>query len=126
MTTLPKTWAVLTALVVLTSLASCAKITVIGDSNHPEKMKTVEGNRVSPEKALELAEPYLQMSWEIGCRHHASDHWCKKQATVHIVQKCDHYYIRKTSYPYKSINAYLHHAVKVHVDSGEVTPPSDQ
>jgi hypothetical protein len=117
---------ILTIVFSVLGLFSCEKTIYIG-SSQSTKMKNPRGNNISPEKALELSKPYLQKSWDLGCaKHNNREHWCVKRAnraTVHIVQKGDYYFLRKTSYPYKATTAYLNHAVKVHVNSGEVIPP---
>jgi len=105
--------------------SGCSKVVAIGDSKRPEQMKHPEGNKISPKRALDLAKPHLAKSWDLGCQRHSSKHWCEKPGIVHIVQKGDYYYLRKTSYPYKTLNAYLKYAVKVHVNSGSVTPPGN-
>jgi hypothetical protein len=105
---------------------SCKTVSM-GSSENPTKLKNPKENKISPAKALELAKPHLQKSWELGCKSHSDPkHWCvtrANRAIVHIVQKGNYYYLRKTSYPYKTFTAYLYHAVKVHVNSGQVTPP---
>ena len=101
---------------------SCAEVRFVGSS--AGKLRVLPENRISPAAALDLARPHLARAWQLRCRHihHDDRHWCGRAPTDFIVQQGDYYYITRTSYPYKTLRAYLRYAVRVHAQDGQVRP----
>lgn len=85
--------------------------------------KNNPGATIQPQKAVELASPYLDKTFELRQRN--SDLTRKKdvEPIIHVTLKDDEYYIVKENYPGKSVYFYLEHAVKVNINSGNVVPP---
>jgi hypothetical protein len=50
------------------------------------------------------------------------DEYCEKIAVDHMVRKGSYYYITRTSYPYENYSEFTRFAVRVHAETGEVTP----
>ena len=76
--------------------------------------------KVQPQEALQIAEPHLE--------EHGTYEWQSakdRPLQTHIVRassffSSDWYYIKRTNYPSKSTRYYMHGAVKVHPQTGEV------
>jgi len=105
-------------------LGACTQAVFVGTSKGSYRQTA---NKVHPAEAMKLAQPYLAKTFELRCKyiHHNDEHWCKKEPRDQIVQEGQFYYITRTSYPYKTANAYMRYAVKVHVKTGALTPPKD-
>ncbi len=82
-------------------------------------------NRISPQQALEMARPHLPFCWELRCRyvHRGNKHWCSKPPRDFVVEKGRYYYVTRTSYPYKTLEAYVFYAVRIHTRTGELELP---
>jgi len=77
---------------------------------------------VSPEKAYELAEPFLERTHELrnAVRNFPSH---RLNMDDYILLKGRYYYIARDNYPYKTWWAYFNHAVRVNCMTGEVKEP---
>lgn len=74
----------------------------------------IEGVKIQPSKALEMAKPHIAT--------HATYEWKKdKPMQTTIVKHRKYYYIMQTNYPAKSLRYYMQPAVRIHVNSGEMT-----
>jgi len=76
------------------------------------------GNTITPERARELAKPYLAECFSRRPARRLSPH--PGEPTDIIVQKGDWYCVTRDNYPYKTLGAYTHTAVRVHVRTGVV------
>ena len=108
-------------LIVVAGTFACASARYMGNASKGFSSDSNAG--VSPSDAYQIALPYLAATWKARCAH-IPNHtpWCVKEPTDHMVRRGDYYYVTRTSYPYKTQNAYLRFAVRVHVDTGEVIP----
>jgi hypothetical protein len=107
------------ALAQLIFLFSCSPPVLV--ATYPGKENAVN-NKISPSQAYQSAMPYLEQTFQNRCqsKHQRGSHWCDKKPTDYIMQKGKWYYITRSSYPYKTLNAYLRYAVLVHTETGEV------
>ena len=103
---------------------ACAEVRFLGNSQG--QLKPAPENTVSPQSAMDLARVHLPLAWALRCRfvHRGDPHWCGKTPTDYIVQQGDFYFVTRTSYPYKTIHAYTRYAVRIHVRTAEVLPPT--
>lgn len=83
-----------------------------------------KNNKISPEKALELAEPYLEFSYKLRKENRPAEYNPTTPPVKYVILKEKSYYITKDNYNSKLVTFYLTHAVKVDKDTGEVTKPS--
>lgn len=92
-------------------------ISLFGFSQKVQYLKhdaQIENVRIQPNEAIKIAEPYLE--------GHATYWWNKeKPLETHVCLKGKYYYVMRTNYPAKTFNYYLQPAVKIHVNTGEVT-----
>lgn len=80
-------------------------------------------SKVPPNEAFRRAMPHLEATWEARCAEvRNQDEWCDKPPVDHMVRRGHVYYVTRTSYPYKTHDAYLKYAVRVDAESGEVIP----
>ncbi len=112
-------WLLLPLVLPLFFLLSCSEVKLIGDSRSGY-IKDLSF-KISPEKAVELAGPYLDLSYELRVKNRSISH--NAPLNDYVVQKGKWYYVTRDNYPYKYIGAYKNHAVKVNVNSGTVIPP---
>ncbi len=100
-------------------ILSCSEIQYAGSS--ASGYRECGGCKITPERALELAAPYLDRTYELRLksRHSVMAH----PLTDTIVIMDGWYYVSRDNYPYKTLRAYIYHAVKVHTVTGEVIPP---
>ena len=100
-------------------LLSCSEVKYIGDSRsgYVKDLSFI----ISPEKAVKLAEPYLNLSYELRVKNRSIRH--DSPLVDFVVQKGKWYYVTRDNYPYKYIGAYKNHAVKVNVNSGMIIAP---
>lgn len=78
-------------------------------------------SRVSAAEALRLAKPHLEAVFRQRCESRIDKHWCEKPARDHVLILGDYYHVTRESYPYKTIQAYVKPAVRVHRDTGAVS-----
>jgi len=82
-------------------------------------------NTISPEAAAEAAAPFLEETYALRAAERLSTAGSDQPLTVHIVQKGRWYHVAADNYPFKTYNAYLEPAVRVHIETGEVLPPEE-
>ncbi len=106
----------ITAGSVLALTLACAYIYFSFFSAKPKYIdpsSTLDVASIQPQKAIEIAEPYLE--------EHATVIFKEDEPLdVHIVSYKNWYYIMKTNYPAKTFKYYMHPAVKVNMETGEV------
>lgn len=73
----------------------------------------LEGVKIQPKEALEIAKPYLDEKATYLWRD-------SSKLKTHIVKKGRYYYIMKTDYPAKSVYYYLEPAVRVNSKNGSI------
>lgn len=78
---------------------------------------------IQPKEAISIATPYLA---EHATVLHGTHQPAHKPLKTSIVKKYHWYYVQQSNYPAKSIQSYLQPAVKVHVQTGEVSLPTEQ
>ena len=108
-------------LVFFTALFACSCATTEYAGNSSSGYREFPGYRISPGKAVELAGDYLDITCELRLKNRKSNFKGPLQITV--VLRGDWYYVSMDNYPYKTIEAYRYHAVRVHVMTGEVEEP---
>lgn len=98
---------------------SCQNVVYIGNSQ--KGFKKVTNYKISPQQALELAKPHLALSYKLRSqnRNYKSD----RPLVDHIIMTGPWYHIARDNYPYKTMHAYLKHAVQIHAQTGRVVPP---
>lgn len=88
--------------------------------------KTDEGTlrgKISPALAFRLASPHLDAVFKMRCERRIDKHWCDKPARDTLLLEGEYYHVTRESYPYKTLNAYLEPAVRVHRNSGKIELP---
>ncbi|MDK2595267.1 hypothetical protein [Pseudoalteromonas obscura] len=93
--------------------------------NSSTGFKLFDDVKIQPEQAAKLAEPYLELSSKIKRKNSDIDRSKFGESKVVVSQKGRYYYVVKENYPAKSISFYVKYAVKVHVDTGVVSPPNN-
>ena len=90
-------------------------------------LKPAPGFDITPERAVELAQPHLEKSYELRRQHFEPNGRSAnpKPPSDHVTLKGDTYYIVRDNYPAIKTSSYLYCAVKVNANTGEVTPPSE-
>lgn len=102
------------------TLAGCEPQSV---GNSLSGYKEIPGAKIQPQKAVDLASPYLDKTFELRQKDSELNRRKDREPIVHVTLKDDEYYIVKENYPEKSVYFYLKHAVKVNIKTGKVTPP---
>lgn len=88
-------------------------------------LEPAPGFDISPERAVELAQPYLEKSFELRRQHIEPNRRSDSNPPFdHVNLKGDMYYIVRDNYPAIKASFYLRYAVRVNANTGEVTPPS--
>ena len=83
-----------------------------------------KNNKISPQKALELATPYTNDSYELRKRNRSEKYNSMAATSIeYVVLKDNYYYITKDNYPSKLASFYMTYAVKVNKNTGEVIRP---
>ena len=100
---------------------SCSTTEWIGKSDG--KFVTPEGCVVSPEEAFKLAGPWLEETYRLRSEGKVNRAGSERPLTDTIVLRGNWYYVSRDNYPFKTIEAYRYHAVKVHIKTGEVIRP---
>lgn len=85
-----------------------------------------KNNNISPEKALDLAQPYLAYSYELRKKNLKRHHVVPDVAFDRVILKGDFYYIARDDELNKFINFYIPYSVKVNKNTGEVTKPDEK
>jgi hypothetical protein len=97
-------------------LAACDDTVYIGTAR--DGFRDTPGNTITPARAKELAGPYLAECFTRRQARRLSPH--RGEPTDIVVQEGNWYYVTRDNYPYKTLGAYTHRAVRVHVRTGEV------
>jgi hypothetical protein len=85
--------------------------------------KNIQGAKIQPQKAVELAGPYLDKTFELRLQDSELTRRKEIEPIIYVTLKNDEYYIVKDNYPAKSVYFYPKHAVKVNINTGNVIPP---
>ncbi|MEK7698944.1 MAG: hypothetical protein AAB332_00935 [Planctomycetota bacterium] len=108
-------------LILLTfSLAGCEPQSL---GNSLSGYKEIQGAKIQPQKAVELASPFLDKTFELRQKDSELARGKDREPIIYVTLKNDEYYIVKENYPAISVYFYLKHAVKVNIKTGKVTPP---
>jgi hypothetical protein len=99
-------------------LTSCGKTYIARSS---EGYASFPGNTISPEQAVKLADPYLDKTFELRAAKRQGV--SPRKPTVWVTLKGQYYHIVKDNYPAYNRGFYLHHAVKVDKDTGDMIAP---
>lgn len=83
-------------------------------------------NKISPEKAVDLAQPYLAHSYELRKKNLKRHYTVPNVPFDFVVLKGDFYYIVRDDEPNKFINFYIPYAVKINKRTGEITKPDEK
>jgi hypothetical protein len=79
---------------------------------------------ISPDGAVEAAQPYLDQSFTLCRADRGSDWPSRGEPYVSVKLEGKYYKVLKDNYPYKSFSEHrFSHAVKVNAETGEVSPP---
>jgi hypothetical protein len=98
-------------------------VLVLGNSRG-ELKKPHREFKINPEEAMELAKPYLDLSFRLRRKMRGEEGTDQiKETTVWVLFKGNYYYISKDDYPSYTPGYYSWHAVKVDCVTGEVIPP---
>ena len=83
-------------------------------------------NKISPNKALSIAEPYLETSFALRRKNRGSKYNSgTKEPITYVVLDKDYYYVTKDNYDAKFVNFYFDYAVKVNKNTGELILPEE-
>ena len=104
----------------ISSLIGCKSIPVGSSYSGYENVIRA---KIQLEEAVKLAKPYLDRTFELRKLHSDLSRSEDKEPGIFVTLKNRYYYIVKENHPAKSVNFYLDHAVKVHINSGEIIPP---
>jgi hypothetical protein len=108
-------------LIFIATLFTCSCATTEYAGNSSSGYLRFAQYRITPEQAVKLAEPYIDKTYELRLQNRHSI--MKGPLQVTVVVRGDWYYVSRDNYPYKTIEAYRYHAVRVHVQTGEVREP---
>lgn len=98
-------------------------ITEVYSGNERVGFGSFPNNIISVEQAISLATPYLPLTFELRSKGREWPTKEERKPVITVVLKGDFYYLVLENYPYKSIYAYLKHAVKVNKVTGEIIMP---
>ncbi len=104
--------------VLLIALSGCASPEMVSASD-----ESTARAKISPAQAMKLAAPHLEAVFRLRCERRPDKSWCKKPAADQIILLGEHYHVSRESYPYKTINAYIEPAIRIHKESGELILP---
>jgi hypothetical protein len=106
-------------LAALYGILSCTRTIYMGSSE--TGFKDIHDNTITPVKALDLARAHLPKTYELRLRKRLNKY--DNPLSDIIVMQGEWYFIVRDNYPYKTFDAYLEHAVKVNIHTGEIIPP---
>jgi hypothetical protein len=79
--------------------------------------------KISTDDAIRLAQPYLDRTFELRSENRPEDMQSDRPPRDIVTPKGRWYYVVRDNYPAVKENFYLDHAVKVHMDTGEIIEP---
>ncbi len=85
-----------------------------------------KSNNISPEKALELAGPYLTYSYELRKKNLKRKYNVSHTIFEHVILKGDFYFVARDDEPNKFLNFYIPYSVKINKNTGEVIKPDEK
>ncbi|TAL37008.1 MAG: hypothetical protein EPN93_06155 [Spirochaetes bacterium] len=100
----------------LVFLFACEDVVYMGSVR--DGFTVAQENTISPERARELAQPFLAECYARRKAQRLSN--LPGPPTDIVVQKGDWYFVTRDNYPYKTLGAYTHTAVRVHTETGEI------
>lgn len=82
-------------------------------------------NEVSPRDALELAQPYIDYSYELRKQYILAKHKVEETSEVkeYVILKGNYYYVTKEHRVSNDPMFYIPYSVKIHKDTGEIQKP---
>lgn len=105
------------------NFSGCGKKWYVG-SREPQSWEHFpKNNKISPQQALQLSEPFLDKTFELRTKNRSLEIRSDLPKEDSIILQGRYYYVVRENYPAKYIAFYLKHAVKVNKNTGEVTPP---
>ncbi|MCC6696993.1 MAG: hypothetical protein IT365_15295 [Candidatus Hydrogenedentes bacterium] len=104
---------------VIIAAAGCA--TSVGNSK--SGYEEVKRAKIQPSEAAELAQPFLDQTFELRKADSELSRDGRGDPAIWVTLDGGHYYVVKENYPFIKASAHLHHAVKVHKNTGKVIPP---
>jgi len=84
------------------------------------------GNKITPQMAIEIASPYLDISFNLRNSRREPKYPPNAPKEVYVILKGKYYYVTKDDHDFKTVEAYLHDAVKVNKDTGEAIKPLEK
>ena len=98
------------------SIQACASPEMVAPGD-----ESTARSRISAAEALRLAKPHLESIFHQRCEKRIDKRWCEKPALDHVLILGDYYHVTRESYPYKTIQAYVKPAVRVHRETGALS-----
>ena len=105
-------------LIISIILAGCSGAISINKTD--KGYEYIKNAKIQPDKAIKLAEPYLDKIFEIRSKNRDWPSVKERQPIIHIVLKGNYYYVTKENYPAKDIYFYMRNAVKIHKNRGKI------
>jgi hypothetical protein len=99
-------------------LTACASPEMVSVSD-----ESTQRSPVSAAEATRRALPHLPAVFKLRCEKRLNKSWCNKPARDYVLIVGDYYHVTRESYPYKTIQAYVEPAVRVHRQTGELQLP---
>lgn len=100
-------------------VVACDKAVFIGNSKGGFKKDL--NFPITPIEAHAKAKPWLEKTYQLKLKSRINI--LNRPLVDTIILKGHWYYVSRDNYPYKAIQAYLYHAVRVHVSTGKVIAP---
>ena len=100
----------------LLALVACASPEMVAPGD-----ESTARSRISAAAAVRLAAPHLEENFRKRCESRLDRAWCKKPARDHVIVLGEFYHVTRESYPYKTLQAYVKPAVRVHRDTGAIS-----
>lgn len=99
-------------------LTACASPEMVSASD-----ESTQRSPVSPAEAKRRALPHLPAVFKLRCEKRMDKSWCTKPARDHVLIVGEYYHVTRESYPYKTLQAYVEPAVRIHRQTGELLLP---
>lgn len=83
-------------------------------------------NKITPQIAIEIAKPYLDISFRLRNSKREFKYPPNAPKDIYVILKGKYYYITKDDHNFKTVEAYMHDAVRVNKNTGEVIEPLER